>query len=91
VAAGEEAPKETIKFKFGAMGLQYIAQKKPDGSQGTKMSGMWSMASNKPSWTCPASRRAAHTCSVPSPSKMLKKGSKPLLTARGSNCAQLLQ
>jgi type VI secretion system secreted protein Hcp len=45
---GEEAPKESIKFKFGAMGIQYI-QQNPDGTEGTKMSGMWSTATNKPS------------------------------------------
>jgi type VI secretion system secreted protein Hcp len=49
---GEEAPKESIKFKFGAMGIQYISQK-PDGSEGIKMNGMWSMASNKPSLEVP--------------------------------------
>lgn len=45
---GEEAPKESIEFKFGAMGIQYI-QQKPDGSEGSKMQGMWSAISNKPS------------------------------------------
>jgi type VI secretion system secreted protein Hcp len=50
--SGEEAPKESIKFKFNAMGLQYISQK-PDGTEGTKMNGMWSMALNKPSIEVP--------------------------------------
>jgi type VI secretion system secreted protein Hcp len=45
---GDEAPRETVKFKFGAMGIQYIAQK-ADGTEGTKMQGMWSATSNKPS------------------------------------------
>jgi type VI protein secretion system component Hcp len=45
---GEEAPRETVKFKFGAMGIQYIAQK-ADGTEGTKMQGMWNTTSNKPS------------------------------------------
>ena len=45
---GEEAPKETIKFKFGAMGIQYI-QQKADGTEGTKMTGLWSTSTNKPS------------------------------------------
>jgi len=45
---GEEAPKETIKFKFGAMGIQYI-QQKADGTEGTKMQGSWNTTSNKSS------------------------------------------
>lgn len=45
---GESAPKETIKFKFGAMGIQYI-QQKADGTEGTKMQGIWNTTSNKPS------------------------------------------
>lgn len=45
---GDEAPKEAIKFKFGAMGIQYI-QQKADGTEGTKMQGMWNATSNKPS------------------------------------------
>ncbi len=49
---GEEAPKETIKFKFGAMGIQYI-QQKADGTEGTKMNGLWSTATNKPSLDVP--------------------------------------
>ena len=44
---GEEAPRETVKFKFGAMGIQYI-QQKADGTEGTKMQGLWSTALNKP-------------------------------------------
>jgi len=50
--SGEEAPKESIKFKFGAMGIQYI-QQKPDGSEGTKMTGMWSTGTNKQSLDIP--------------------------------------
>ncbi len=45
---GEEAPKETVKFKFGAMGIQYV-QQKADGTEGTKMIGAWSTTANKPS------------------------------------------
>jgi type VI secretion system secreted protein Hcp len=45
---GEEAPRETIKFKFGAMGIQYI-QQKADGTEGTKMQGAWTTTGNKPS------------------------------------------
>lgn len=44
---GEAAPKETIKFKFGGMGIQYI-QQKADGTEGTKMQGLWSTTTNKP-------------------------------------------
>lgn len=47
---GEEAPKETIKFKFGAMGIQYI-QQLATGGEGTKMTAMWNMTSNKPELT----------------------------------------
>ena len=47
---GEEAPKETIKFKFGAMGIQYIPQN-PDGTQRSsdKMDAAWNVISNQPS------------------------------------------
>jgi type VI secretion system secreted protein Hcp len=44
-AGGEENPKETVKFRFGAMGVQYI-QQKPDGTQGTKMSASWNALLN---------------------------------------------
>jgi len=43
---GEEQMKETIKFKFGAMGIQYV-QQLPNGGIGKTMSAMWSLASNK--------------------------------------------
>jgi type VI secretion system secreted protein Hcp len=49
---GEEAPKETIKFKFGAMGIQYI-QQTAGGGEGTKIQGLWSTTSNKPSLDVP--------------------------------------
>jgi len=49
---GEEAPRETIKFKFGAMGIQYV-QQKADGTEGTKMQGMWCTVTNKPSLDVP--------------------------------------
>jgi len=45
--SGEENPKESIKFKFGAMGIQYI-QQLPTGGEGTKMIGSWSTVSNQP-------------------------------------------
>jgi type VI secretion system secreted protein Hcp len=47
---GEESPKETIKFKFGAMGIQYIPQN-PDGTQRPKdkMDAAWSVIANQPS------------------------------------------
>jgi type VI secretion system secreted protein Hcp len=44
-AGGEENPKETVKFRFGAMGVQYI-QQKPDGTQGTKLSASWCVIDN---------------------------------------------
>ena len=49
---GEEAPRESVKFKFGAMGIQYIAQK-ADGTEGTKMQGMWNTTTNTPSLDVP--------------------------------------
>ena len=45
--AGEEAPEETVVFKYGAMGVQYIRQK-PDGTGDVPMQGMWSVVTNKP-------------------------------------------
>jgi len=49
---GEEAFKETVKFKFGAMGIQYI-QQNPDGTTGTKMSAPWSTITNTPTLEVP--------------------------------------
>jgi len=49
---GEESPKETIKFKFGALGLQYI-QQLPSGQPGTKLASYWSVATNKNEMTVP--------------------------------------
>jgi type VI secretion system secreted protein Hcp len=48
--SGEENPKETIKFKFGAMGIQYI-QQLPTGLEGKKMQGAWSTTTNNASLT----------------------------------------
>lgn len=45
--SGDEAPKESIAFKFGAMGIRYV-QQLADGSQGTKMEGMWNCTENAP-------------------------------------------
>lgn len=50
--SGEENPKETIKFKFGAMGIQYI-QQLATGGEGTKMVGAWSTTTNQPSLAVP--------------------------------------
>jgi len=49
---GEEGFKETVKFKFGAMGIQY-QQQKPDGTGGTKMSAPWSTITNTPTLDVP--------------------------------------
>jgi type VI secretion system secreted protein Hcp len=49
---GEEGFKETVKFKFGAMGIQYI-QQKADGTQGTKLAAAWSTIDNTPSLNVP--------------------------------------
>jgi type VI secretion system secreted protein Hcp len=50
---GEEAPAETIKFKFGAMGIQYI-QQLATGGEGKKMIGLWSTVTNTPTMDMPA-------------------------------------
>jgi len=44
---GEEAPKETIKFKFGAMGIQY-ARQLPTGAAGVPIAAYWNVLKNKP-------------------------------------------
>jgi len=49
---GEENFKENIKFKFGAMGIQYVRQK-PDGTGDTPLNAMWSCISNKPTLAVP--------------------------------------
>src|ERR1017187_10536732 len=49
---GEEGAKETVKFKFGAMGIQYISQL-ATGAEGTKMVGMWSTTQNMPTLDVP--------------------------------------
>lgn len=54
---GEEAPRETVKFKFGAMGIQYI-QQKADGTEGTKMTGLWSAVTNTPTLNVPGNPAA---------------------------------
>lgn len=50
---GEEAPKETIKFKFGALGIQYVKQL-PTGGAGTPVQVMWSAITNKPTLDVPS-------------------------------------
>jgi len=46
-AGGDENPKESIKFKFGAMGIQYV-QQLSTGQEGKKMQGWWSAVTNQP-------------------------------------------
>ncbi len=43
--SGEENCKETIKFKYYALGVQYVRQK-PDGTGDTPIAGSWSMNQN---------------------------------------------
>jgi len=45
---GEEAPNESVKFRYGAMGIRYV-QQHADGTEGTKMEAAWSVVENKPS------------------------------------------
>jgi type VI secretion system secreted protein Hcp len=49
---GEENLKETIKFKFGAMGIQYV-QQLATGLEGKKMVGMWNAVTNSPTLDVP--------------------------------------
>jgi type VI protein secretion system component Hcp len=42
---GEEGFKETVKFKFGAMGIRYI-QQTATGGEGTKMEAAWNTTNN---------------------------------------------
>jgi type VI secretion system secreted protein Hcp len=49
---GEEAPKETIKFKFNAMGVQYVRQLST-GAAGTPIQAAWSIATGKPELVVP--------------------------------------
>ena len=44
---GDETPKEAIKFKFGAMGIQYC-QQTAAGTKGTLKIGNWSGSGNQP-------------------------------------------
>jgi type VI secretion system secreted protein Hcp len=45
--SGEENPKESIKFKFGGMGIQYV-QQLPTGGEGKKMQAWWNTVTNAP-------------------------------------------
>jgi type VI secretion system secreted protein Hcp len=47
-AGGEENLKESIKFKFGAMGIQYIAQTAKGAADSRIMQGWWSTVTNQP-------------------------------------------
>ena len=49
---GEEAPEETVTFKYGAMGVEYTRQK-PDGTGDKPMQASWSVASNQPTLAVP--------------------------------------
>jgi type VI secretion system secreted protein Hcp len=49
---GEAAPKETIKFKYGALGLQYVRQK-ADGGGDKPYPMYWSNVTNKPELIVP--------------------------------------
>ena len=49
---GEETPKESIKFKYGAFGVQYCRQL-ATGAAGVPISNMWSAITNKPTLEVP--------------------------------------
>jgi type VI secretion system secreted protein Hcp len=49
---GEEAPKETIKFRYGAMGIQYVRQMSTGGA-GVPIQARWSNITNKPELVVP--------------------------------------
>jgi type VI secretion system secreted protein Hcp len=46
-AGGEENPKESIKFKFGAMGIQYVQQDARGQAKGIQQ-GAWCTVNNSP-------------------------------------------
>jgi type VI secretion system secreted protein Hcp len=50
--SGDEPPKETIKFKYGALGIQYCRQL-ATGQGGTPIQMMWSAVTNKPTLDVP--------------------------------------
>jgi type VI secretion system secreted protein Hcp len=53
---GDETPKETIKFKFGAMGIQYVQQDakgQPMSGKDGRKSASWSTVTNKNELTVP--------------------------------------
>jgi len=50
--SGEEQPKEVIKFKYNALGIQYVRQL-ATGAGGTPIQAMWSLATNKPELAVP--------------------------------------
>jgi len=49
---GDAAPEETIKFKFGALGIRYV-QQNASGQEMNKIDGMWSVVTNKNSLDVP--------------------------------------
>ncbi len=51
--SGDEAPKETVKFKFGAMGIQYQQQDATGQAKGSPIPAYWSTATNKNSLIVP--------------------------------------
>ncbi|MGO9258648.1 MAG: Hcp family type VI secretion system effector [Bryobacteraceae bacterium] len=55
---GEENPKETVTFAYGALGMQYI-QQKADGTAGTLQQGLWSQIANKVSLEIPTATGSA--------------------------------
>jgi type VI secretion system Hcp family effector len=50
---GDEAPKESVKFKFGAMGIQYQQQDATGQPKGSPVPGYWSTIVNKNVLTVP--------------------------------------
>lgn len=50
--SGEEAVSEAVTFKYGALKVQYTAQK-PSGQKGSTTTGIWNQVTNKSSFTVP--------------------------------------
>ena len=48
--SGDDNPQETIKFIYGALGIQYVRQK-PDGTGDSPLQGMWNQLANNPTLT----------------------------------------
>ncbi|HEX4771849.1 MAG TPA: type VI secretion system tube protein Hcp [Bryobacteraceae bacterium] len=63
--SGEELPTEEVKFKFGAMGMQYQAQDNSGQAAGAPQFANWSVVANSATLTAPPSLTTAPTFDKP--------------------------